>query len=325
MQYLKWLQEPIISNQIGRISYGTDMLRNWMAGMVLLTLFGSTQNGLASHSTGMPIKSIDCGDLTPGVLLNPRAEAASQPGLCCTHQVSTDLANWISANTFLASSVILSWMGAASQEADKQFSPAKFNAPNPVTMTNYNLWANVVVLNNGLVEAVVVPAAGRILQFRLKGSANGPFWENHNLFRATAAARRWNTKGDFGGDKAWPSPQSDCGWPPPSGFDGSPNKYAFSNGTVTLTTAVDSTYNIRTTRIIELASDQPGMRIKTIFERTVATFLTSRNLGVWVITQAQDPVRAYVLVPSPPIFTNGFRLWDNDIVTTLKFNICNSQ
>jgi hypothetical protein len=190
---------------------------------------------------------------------------------------------------------------------------ASGNGPNTVTVTNYKGWANALILNNGSVEAVIVPAAGRVLQFRFAGDTNGPFWENRNLFGTIATAASWSNEGSFGGDKAWPSPQSDWNWPPPSGFDGSPNVSSISNGTVTLTTPVDSAYSIVTTRSIDLAFNQPVMRIRTIFKRTATAFVAGRRLGIWVITQAQDPVRVYVPLRSPSIFADGLHHFDNEL------------
>jgi len=75
---------------------------------------------------------------------------------------------------------------------------------------------------------------------------------------------------------------------------------------VTLVTPVDATYNIRTTRIIELLPNEPVMRIRTIFERTAESSKT--NLGVWIDCQATvaSDSRCYVPVPSPSIFPNGY-------------------
>ena len=111
---------------------------------------------------------------------------------------------------------------------------------------------------------------------------------------------------NFGGDKAWPSPQSEWGWPPPKGFDGTVNTVSFTNGVVTLVTPVDATYGIRTTRIIELLPNEPVMRIRTIFERTAGSSKT--NLGVWIDCQATvaSDSRCYVPVPASSIFPTGF-------------------
>lgn len=230
---------------------------------------------------------------------------SSQPGWFYTLQSSADLSNWASLTTLFANSLALTLTDSSPASA-AEFFRAKRNPPNQALVTNYNGWTNAVLLNNGLVEAVIVPNAGRVLQLRFLGATNGPFWENASLYGRTATPTIWNTEGAFGGDKAWPSPQSAWGWPPPAGFDGSPNQVAISNGTVVLTTPVDSTYEIRTTRMVELALDAPVMRITTIFERTAATSRTNNQLGVWVITQVQDPLRCYVPVPSASVFPNGY-------------------
>lgn len=195
---------------------------------------------------------------------------------------------------------------------------AKTNLPSQVVFADYHGWSNVAFLNNGLVEAVIVPAAGRVMQFRFVRDADGPFWENRKLDGQTAAATNWETEGSFGGEKAWPSPQSDWGWPPPAGFDGSPNRVTHSNGVVTLIAPVDARYQIRASRIIELVSGEAVMRIRTIFERTAATAGTNKELGVWVVTQLQEPVRCVVPVPSQSVFSNGFTQLGNGMPAQFK-------
>jgi hypothetical protein len=172
-----------------------------------------------------------------------------------------------------------------------------------IVVTNYNGWTNAIVLGNGLIEAVVVPAAGRVMQFRFAGSVSGPFWENPKLFGKTSANNNWNTAGAFGGDKSWPAPQSDWrgGWPPPTGFDGNPYTCEITNGVVTITSVMDSDYKIQVTRTIELAAREPVMRVKTIFRRFDSAVRTN-GIAPWVITQVSDPVGIYVPVPSPSIF-----------------------
>ena len=176
------------------------------------------------------------------------------------------------------------------------------NAPITAVFTNYQGWSNSVSVNNGVVEAVIVPTVGRVQQFRFVGDTNGAFWENPRTWGRSSSGFYPN----FGGDKAWPSPQSEWGWPPPKGFDGMVNTVSFTNGIVTLVTPVDATYGIRTTRIIELAPNSTFMQIRTIFERTAESSKT--NLGVWIDCQATvaSDSRCYVPVPSSSIFTNGY-------------------
>ncbi len=129
--------------------------------------------------------------------------------------------------------------------------------------TNYHGWSNSVSINNGMVEAVIVPAVGRVQQFRFVGDTNGALWENPRTLGRAATGSGFYP--NFGGDKAWPSPQSEWGWPPPKGFDGSVCTVSFTNGIVTLVTPVDATYGIRTTRIIELVPGEPEMRCSDHF------------------------------------------------------------
>jgi hypothetical protein len=229
----------------------------------------------------------------------------SQPGFFYTWQVSSDLFNWTSQEPLFASSTRLVLTQSLAL-LSKELVRAKVNSPNTAVTTNYSGWTNVVLLNNGLVETVIVPSAGRVLQFRFLGATNGAFWENQKLYGQAATSASWNTEGSFGGDKSWPSPQSDWGWPPPAGFDGSPNEVSVTNGVAVMSTPEDPTYHIRVTRIVELKFNEPVMRIKTIFQRTSATTLTNRQLGTWVITQLQEPAGCYVPVPQPSIFPSGY-------------------
>lgn len=174
--------------------------------------------------------------------------------------------------------------------------------PAAAVFTNYHGWSNAVSLHNDVVEAVIVPTIGRVQQFRFVGDTNGVLWENSRVWGRTPSGFYPN----FGGDKAWPSPQSEWGWPPPKGFDGSVCSVSFTNGVVTLVTPVDNTYKIRTTRIIELFPNEPVMRVRTIFERTEESSKT--NLGIWIDCEATvtSDSRCYVPVPTPSIFPNGY-------------------
>src|SRR4030095_14408516 len=72
--------------------------------------------------------------------------------------------------------------------------------------TTYHGWPDSLVLSNGKVEAVIVPAVGRVMQFHFVGEED-VFWENTALQGKPAdpAAQEWL---NFGGDKTRPSPQA---------------------------------------------------------------------------------------------------------------------
>jgi hypothetical protein len=171
-----------------------------------------------------------------------------------------------------------------------------------ITRSDYLGWPDALVLSNGVVEAIVVPSIGRVMQFRFAGEPDGPFWANSALCGHTPdpASATWV---NFGGDKAWPAPQDDWvpiasrGWPPPRGFDGLPMEAVRDGTAVILVSAVDPNYGIRVRRRIELAVERPVMTITTRFEKVAGAPLA---VGVWTVTQARDPVALYAVLPTAP-------------------------
>ncbi len=271
----------------------------WISGAALLLSLA------AARVQGQPARPLVNVQSTAGGS-NLLFQITTEPGWFYTSQQSTDLLNWGYAGNYFADGTSLSWTNPLTTNDNRRFFRVSVNAPNTAAVTNYHLWTNVVAVNNGLVEALIVPNDGRVQQFRFLGDTNGALWENSSLYgQVPNNAAGYN---NFGGDKAWPSPQSAWNWPPPTGFDGSTNAVSFTNGVVTLVTPVDATYKIRTTRIIELLFNEPVMRIRTIFERTASTTLAYAYPGVWIDCQATvtSASRCYVPVPSPSIFTNGY-------------------
>jgi len=191
--------------------------------------------------------------------------------------------------------------------------PLLCRSPDAAIVTNYHSWSNAVSLNNGVVEVIVVPSIGRVQQFRFVGDTNGVFWENAGLFGRSASGFYRN----FGGDKAWPSPQADWNWPPPRGFDGSMYVASCTNGIVTMTGPVDQSYGIRVTRSIGLVSNLSVMLVKTVFERTSATARIDKELGAWIDCQATvtGESRCYSPVPASSIFPSGYTTNGSSIYT----------
>ena len=167
-----------------------------------------------------------------------------------------------------------------------------------ITKTNYHGWPNSYVMSNGAVEAIVVPAIGRVMQFRFVGEATGPFWENRAMDgkHPIPASKEW---GNFGGDKTWPAPQEDWpkvtprAWPPPVAFDSMPVDAVVEGETLRLTSAVDPNFGIRTERVITLRDDDPVMEIKTTYHKVKGE---PRKVGVWIITQLAEP--DFVFIPT---------------------------
>ncbi len=186
-------------------------------------------------------------------------------------------------------------------------------APIQIRISRYFGWERCLTISNGRVEAVVVPAIGRVMQFRFTGQSS-PFWEDPAL-RGQApdpAATEW---ANFGGDKTWPSPQADWdkvtprSWPPPSAFDSMPVESSFRRDAVVLTSPVDPHYGIRTERVIQLDHEAPVMTITTTYEKVSGDPLKA---GVWIITQLEDPVGVFVPVPARSLFPEGYNRQSGD-------------
>jgi hypothetical protein len=180
--------------------------------------------------------------------------------------------------------------------------PAAAASPARALRIEYQGWSGSVLLSNGVVEAVIVPAVGRVMQFRFAGAENGPFWEDpaRRGQRPDPAATEW---ANFGGDKAWPSPQADWPrlisrpWPPPAGFDSMTMEAVIDGPAVTLISQIDPDYGVRVRRRIELTPGRPVMTITTRYEKVSGRPVA---IGVWTITQVKDPVAVYAVLPDPP-------------------------
>jgi hypothetical protein len=183
--------------------------------------------------------------------------------------------------------------------------------PPTVAPLEYHGWPGCLRLENGVVEAFVVPAVGRVMQLRLLGE-EGVFWENRDLFGALPdpASEEW---ANFGGDKAWPAPQS--AWrrhfPPPPAFDTLPFMARRIRGVegvgdaVLLTSPVDPTLRLRIVRRIELEPGEATLRIETSFEKTAGTPV---EVSVWIVSQLVDPAGVFLPLPEPSLFARGYDL-----------------
>jgi hypothetical protein len=178
-----------------------------------------------------------------------------------------------------------------------------------ISQITYHGWPNSYQISNGKVQAVVVPAIGRVMQFQFAGGDN-VFWQDRSLDGKSSDpnSKQWT---NFGGDKSWPSPQDDWskmtgrGWPPPPGFDAVPYGAQVVNGAVELISPVDPSYGIRVRRRIALGPAGSRMTITTIYEKVSGAPV---KIGVGVITQLRDPERLFMVLPKPSRFPEGYVL-----------------
>lgn len=189
-------------------------------------------------------------------------------------------------------------------------SPSSRDSGVTVTQVSYHGWPDSYVIANGIVEAVVVPSIGRVMQLRRAGQSDGAFWENRALDGQLhdSAPTEWI---NFGGDKCWPAPQSGWperqghAWPPPVTFDARPLQVVIADNGVTLASPFDLDYGIGFVRRVELDPRAPIMRIQTKFHKIRGAPV---RVAVWTITQMRNPERIFVLLPETAKFAQGYVL-----------------
>jgi hypothetical protein len=177
-----------------------------------------------------------------------------------------------------------------------------------VAHASYHGWQNCYLMSNGKAEVVIVPAIGRVMQFRFAGDDDGPFFENRALDGKAPdpKSKEW---ANFGGDKSWPAPQAQWPtmigreWPPPVTFDAMPVQATAVGEMVELRSAIDPSYGIRETRHIRLDHAQPILTITTTYEKVSGEPV---KVGVWIITQLRDPERAFMVLPRQSQYPKGY-------------------
>jgi hypothetical protein len=177
-----------------------------------------------------------------------------------------------------------------------------------VERISYHGWPECFLLSNGCVEAVIVPAIGRVMHFGMAGEPESVFWQNRELYGQLPAtdSDKWS---NFGGDKCWPAPQSEWlertgrDWPVPRTFDSGPAEAAAIDQGVVLTSRMDPAYGIQVIRTIQLEPAQSVMRIATEYHKLQGPAVT---VGIWTITQLRDPERILLWQPAVSRFPRGY-------------------
>ena len=163
-------------------------------------------------------------------------------------------------------------------------------------------------LSNGAVDAIVVPAIGRVMSF---GKTGGPnlLW---NAEPSTIAVTGWK---NYGGDKAWLSPQSDWklfhgadNWPPESVLDGEPLQAdVLSGGKLRLTTGLSKT-GIRIVRTMYFDDNGEFVIEQTARKESGAPV----KAGLWSITQVVPGQAVFFAVNPETQYKDGFFRFQNN-------------
>ena len=179
-----------------------------------------------------------------------------------------------------------------------------------ISHSDFHGWKSIT-LRNPVAEVVIVPEIARVMAFSLLDGAGhalpSPFWNNPSLDKNMPPdVEGWK---NYGGDKAWPSPQADWPkttgrpWPPPAGFDAVPFTAAIHGHSIVMTSPVDPSYGILIQRTIALDPAKPILSIKTTYEKRRGPPVRT---GIWTITQLESPDRLFILLPPHSQFPQGY-------------------
>jgi hypothetical protein len=149
----------------------------------------------------------------------------------------------------------------------------------------------VIHLSNGVIEATVDPAKGRIMGFAFVGDDN-LLWANPD-----APQDQWLR---WGGDKVWLWPQSAWrertgqDWPPPGDPPAQPHHVRATRNGLVMTSPVVSQYGVRLVRELSMAPGQPTLTIVNRAE--VVDPALARDVALWTVTQV-PPVDEVIATP----------------------------
>ena len=169
-------------------------------------------------------------------------------------------------------------------------------------------WKDCYRLTSAALEAIVVPAIGRIMQLSRIGDDAGVLWQNRELDGQLATPNS-GTWANFGGEKCWPAPQSDWPrilgheWPPPAAFDANPFEVSVTESGLILKSPVDPAWGIQAVRHIELDSVESVMRVRTEFHNMLSKPV---RVAIWTIAQFQDPACVAIESPLDSKFPGGY-------------------
>jgi len=181
-----------------------------------------------------------------------------------------------------------------------------------VQTIDYHGWKDAVEISNGEARLVVVPSIGRILAY---GFADGEnlLWENPECRGKTIppggpaeenGALIWM---NFGGDKVWPTEQSQWpktngyGWPPDHWFDGGAHSARLFGDGVEIKSGVSGFNGGRSIREIRLTPHGTRVTIRQKIKKIKAGRNASAEpvpFTIWNVTQIRQP--EMVLLPLNP-------------------------
>lgn len=176
-----------------------------------------------------------------------------------------------------------------------------YSNPHPTTVEkiDFHGWHDSYRISNGIVDVVVVPSIGRIMQYCFTGHPEtSPLWINP-AEEGKAPDGAWR---NYGGDKIWPAPQGDWGkymhqdrnWPPDPAIDPGDFTLTRVKDGVRLTGTPSRAFGISIDRQIALSPGGTQLRITDTFIRPKTAMPNDLPIALWEVTQTRGDETAYL-------------------------------
>ncbi|NJL31285.1 MAG: DUF4380 domain-containing protein [Phycisphaerales bacterium] len=142
-------------------------------------------------------------------------------------------------------------------------------------------------LTNGTVQVTVVPQVGRVVSYSMTDGSGELIWWN-------PAPDLQSKYTNYGGNKAWPWPQSQWQgiwggtWPPPPGLDGQPYIVTYADKhKLSMISQVDEKLGLQLEYQVEL--DQQGTGVTMRYTLIRVDLNNTLAWGAWHVTQVRMP------------------------------------
>ena len=200
------------------------------------------------------------------------------------------------------------------------------NTPVTVTPIAYKGWPSAYRLSNGIVEAIVVPQIGRIMAFHWVGQPEtNPLW-NSTSWDGKPLPSDPTSWANYGGDKVWPSPQSDWpqhmkplgAWPPDRALDNGPYQATVIKNGLRLSGPPSPYFALRIEREITLLPGKAELVLNSKFfkNKDAQGDQNGFPVGLWSVTQTRGDETVFLPLALTGHFSGiGYTALGGDMVT----------
>jgi hypothetical protein len=176
--------------------------------------------------------------------------------------------------------------------------PALAAASVKIEAEKYNGWDHAFRISNGTVDIVAVPKIGRVIRYGYVGGPN-ILWENLPISGLPKSKTEYS---NYGGEKLWPAPQSEWGWPPDEDLDGTEWTTTLTKSGVHMESPISKKTKLQF--LLDVSVADVGTEVK------LHAFLVNHGpahaYAPWHVTQVNNPSEVFLPTESTSALPTGW-------------------